>query len=144
MRDFIKRLFKKNSNEKMISVEENTQEKKSRREILTEKFFRNLSLVEDFKLTYECYCDISETWNSPAFADSKITNRQYYETLKQVSDEEYSEAQCKAIRTVEIHENAIEDYIQSLDIQYDNLKLLCDEMKAKEDALLGTLKNLKS
>ncbi|GAA4045100.1 hypothetical protein [Flavobacterium chungnamense] len=143
MREFIKGLFRKNSNQKMIFVAENIQVEKSRREILSEKFFRNLGLVEDFKLTYECYCDISETWNSQAFADSNITNRQYYETLKQISEEEYSEKQCNAIRTAEIHENAVEDYIISLDSQYDNLKLLCDEIKAKEDKLLGTLTNLK-
>ena len=144
MIEFIRGLFRKNSNEKTIDTIKDNQNNKSRREILTEKFFRNLGLVEDFKLTYECYCDISETWDSPAFSDSKITNRQYYETLKQVSDKEYSEVQCIVIRKVEIHENAVEDYIQSLDVQYDNLKLLCDEMKAKEVELLGTLKKLKS
>ncbi|MFC2188402.1 hypothetical protein ACFCT7_13885 [Fulvivirgaceae bacterium LMO-SS25] len=132
MIEFIKALFRKNSNEKMISVAENTQKNKSKREILTEKFFRNLDLIEDFKLTYEGYCDISETWNSPAFADSNVTNRQYYEMFKQVSDEEYSDAQSNAIRTVEIHENAVEDYIKGLDVQYDNLKLLCDEIKQKK------------
>lgn len=42
-----------------------------------------------------------------------------------------------------MHIYAVEDYIISLDTQYDNLKLLCDEIKAEEDKLLGTLTNLK-
>lgn len=143
MIEFVKKLFRKNTTKKKMAVTENTVLEKSRREILTEKFFRNLKLVVDFELAYECYCDISDTWNSPAFGDSNVTNRQYYETFKQVSEKEYSEAQCDAIKTIDIHENAVEDYIKNLDSQYENLKLLCDEIKAKEDALLDTLKKLK-
>ncbi|GAA4072054.1 hypothetical protein GCM10022389_16670 [Flavobacterium cheonanense] len=81
MINFIKKLFKNDSNQNGILKKENNLESiLPRRELLTKKFFRNLDLIEDFKLTYECYCDISDTWNKPAFGDSNMTNRQYYET----------------------------------------------------------------
>ena len=128
---FIKKMFLKESNDKVLSVSKSASETNSEREILTEKFFRNLELVKNFKNIYKSYCDINNKWNSPAFGDSNITNRQYYETLKKVSDEEYSDAQCQAIKVVEIHENSLKDYIKSLDSQYDNLKLLFEEIKIK-------------
>ncbi|OAZ04841.1 hypothetical protein FLB_06890 [Flavobacterium succinicans] len=126
---FIKKMFLKESNNKVLSVPKSSCETNSEREILTEKFFRNLELVENFKKIYKNYCDINNKWNSPAFADSSITNRQYYETIKKVSEEEYSDAQCEAVKVVEIHENSVKDYIKSLDSQYDNLKLLFEEIK---------------
>ena len=92
MKNFFKRLFNTDSTEDKIKTESN-----SKRRELTEKFFRNLQLIEKFKISYESYCDKTKSWNSPAFGDSNITNRQYYITLKQVSDEEYSENQCQAI-----------------------------------------------
>jgi len=139
---FLKNLFKPKTNKIDKQNEVSFAKTISCRDILIEKFFRNLSLIEDFKLTYECYCDITETWDKPAFGDSNVTNRQYYITLKQISEVEYSESQCKAIKTAEIHENALEDYIISLDSQYDNLKVLCDELKTKEDNMLDSLKTL--
>lgn len=111
----------------------------NKRDELTKKFFRNLDLIVDFKLNYECWCDLSETWNEPAFGDSNITNRQYFITLKQVSDEEYSEQQCEAIKNAEIHENVLDEYILRLDSQYENLKKLNDEIIRKEDNLLDSL-----
>ncbi len=112
---------------------------KEKREELISKFQRNLELIVDFVLSYECYCDISDTWEEKAFNDSEVTHRQYYETIKKISDLEYSEEQCEAIKTSFIHKNAVEDYIKSLDSQYVNLKPLCEEIKAKEDKLLDLL-----
>ena len=94
----------------------------NKRNELTNKFFRNLDLIVEFKLNYECYCDISESWDKPAFGDSGITNRQYYITLEQISNEEYSDNQCEAIKKVQIHENVLDEYILRLDSQYNNLK----------------------
>lgn len=55
-------------------------------------------------------------------------NKQYFETLKQVSEKEYSSEQHQAIKTVFIHKNAIADYINNLDIQYHNIKLLYNDI----------------
>ena len=62
-------MFLKESNNKVLSVPKSACETNSEREILTEKFFRNLELVENFKKIYKNYCDINNKWNSPAFAD---------------------------------------------------------------------------
>lgn len=115
------------------------QKHSEKREELILKFQRNLELIIDFIFSYECYCNISDIWEEKAFNDSEITHRQYYETIKKVSDLEYSEEQCEAIKTAFVHENAVEDYIKSLDSQYINLKPLCEEIKATEDRLLDSL-----
>ncbi len=104
-----------------------------KREELISKFQRNLGLIVDFVLSYKCHCDNSDTWEERAFNDSNITHRQYYETIKKFSEEDYSEEKCVSIKTAFIHDNAIEDYIKSLDSQYTNLKLLYDEIQTKEN-----------
>ena len=114
-------------------------EHQSKREELISKFFRNLNLIVDVELCYMCYCDISDTWDEFAFLDSNITHRQYYQTLQQISNQEYSEEQCEAIKTAEIHKDAVVDYINSLDIQFENLKILSETIKFNEDKILGSL-----
>lgn len=91
---------------------------------LIQKFERNLNFITEFKTLYENYLNKSDTWEKRAFVNSSITNKQYFETLKQVSEKEYSSEQHQAIKTVFIHENAIADYINNLDIQYQNIKIL--------------------
>ncbi len=86
-------------------------------------------------MLYESFLNKTDTWDKPAFRDSNATNRQYIETLKQVSEKEYSKEQHNAIKTVFIHENAITDYIKNLDVQYANLKLLHDEIATKNKLL---------
>ncbi len=132
MRDIIKRLLRKQKINEAVTIIEVIDKKTIRRQILIDCFFRNHQLIKDFKLAFSRYCDITGTWNSPAFADSNLTNRAYYETLKQVSDEEYSFAQCEAVKTIEIHKLAVEDYIRSLDTQYKNLKSLYDQLIKNE------------
>lgn len=107
-------------------------EDNSRRPEFIEKFERNFSLIQDFKIVYRNFLDKTGTWESVAFPDSRITNRQYYITLCQVSEVEYSPEQRQAIKTVFIHENVLPEYIQNLDSQYQNMKLLFDEIKQKK------------
>ncbi|HEY6142071.1 MAG TPA: hypothetical protein VIV55_01405 [Flavobacterium sp.] len=107
----------------------------NRNELIT-KYERNLHLIVEFKIVYRSFLDITKTWDSVAFPDSNITNRQYFETLNQISEQEYSEQQYQAIKTVFIHDNAIKDYIINLEIQYNNLKLLFDEISIKNKNLI--------
>ena len=137
---FIKGLFEKKDVEKIIIKNNVETDNNPKRKELTDKFFRNLELIKNFKSTYESYCNATNTWDSPAFGDSSITNRQYYITLTQVSDEEYSENQCQAIKTVQIHEGVLDEYILRVDSQYENLKKLYDELVVDENNLLGAKK----
>ena len=103
----------------------------NRRMILIEKFFRNKELISIFTDEYKAYVELSNTWDVPAFTDSSVTNRQYYLTLVQISSEEYSATQTSAISTATIHEKAVEDYISNLDVQFENLSILREEIKHK-------------
>lgn len=102
---------------------------------LVEKFDRNRKFIGLFLQVYEQYLINRDSWNNPAFTDSKITNRQYLLTLKQVYFEEYSEAQTSAIRTAFIHDNAIKEYIFNLDSQFENLKLLYNDISSSNNLL---------
>jgi hypothetical protein len=106
-------------------------EDNSRRQEFIEKFERNFSLIQDFKIFYSNFLDKTGTWEKVAFPDSKITNRQYYITLCQVSDAEYTLQQRQAIKTVFIHENVLPEYSQNLDSQFQNMKLLYEDIKQK-------------
>lgn len=100
----------------------------SNREEFISKWERNLDLITKFKSTWESYLNRTNTWNKKAFFDSEATNEQCFIALKQVSELEYSEVQHQAIKTMFIHDNAIKDYINNLDIQYVNLKKMYDEV----------------
>ncbi|MBF4515467.1 hypothetical protein IRZ71_03900 [Flavobacterium sp. ANB] len=105
----------------------------SNRKELIEKFERNLNLMREFKILYNFFLDKTNTWDKEAFPDSNITNGQYLEILNQVSEKEYSNEQHEAIKNVFIHEDAINDYITNLEIQYKNLKSLFDEIAIKNE-----------
>lgn len=107
----------------------------SKRDELINKFERNHDFILEFKVMYENFLDKTNTWDKAAFIDSPVTNRQYLITLKQLSEKEYSEPQCQAIKTVYIHENAIIDYIANLDLQYENLKILYDQILSKNNSI---------
>jgi hypothetical protein len=107
----------------------------SKRNELITKYERNLNLIIEFKDIYTDFLNKTETWDKPAFLDSSVTNRQYLTTLKQISEEEYSEQQHEAIKTVFIHEDAIENYIIGIDSQYENLKTIYNELLMKRKAL---------
>jgi hypothetical protein len=106
-----------------------------RNELIT-KYERNLNLIAEFKIVYRSFLDKTKTWDKIAFPDSNITNRQYLETLNQVSEQEYSEKQHQAIKTVFIHDDAIKDYIINLEIQYKNLKTLFEEISTTNKNLI--------
>lgn len=103
---------------------------------LIAKYERNLYLITEFKIVYQSFLDKTKTWDKIAFPDSNITNRQYLEVLNQVSEQEYSEQQHQAIKTVSIHDDAIKDYIINLEIQYKNLNALFDEISTKNKNLI--------
>ena len=105
----------------------------------TEKYERNYILIEDFKVTYENYISKTNSWTAPAFPDSNVTNFQYLMTLKQMSDVEYSKEQRDAVKTVFIHEGVLKEYIDNLDLQYNNLKALFDDISRKEKNLISNI-----
>jgi hypothetical protein len=95
------------------------------------KWERNQSFIEEFKNLWENYLDKIGTWDNKAFFDSNGTNRQFFISLKQVSELEYSEAQHQGLMKMEIHENAFKDYINNLDVQYNSLKKMYDSIVEK-------------
>lgn len=99
--------------------------------LFLERWERNRKFVSDFKILFENYLNKTNTWSQRAFIDSPATNEQYLITLKQVSELEYSDAQYEGLKKMEIHENALADYVKNLDVQYDNLKFLHDEIQKK-------------
>ena len=103
----------------------------SRREELISKYERNKSLVSEFLRIYKEFLDRSNTWNCVAFCDARITNKQYFEELNRISTVEYSIAQHEAIKTVDIQEQFLDGYIQGIDLQYDNLKLLYENLRTQ-------------
>jgi hypothetical protein len=107
----------------------------TQREELIFKFERNKDLIFEFKKDYVAHLDSTNTWDNIAFFDSKITNRQYLTLLDQISTKEYSEEQFQAIKTVFIHDNAVESYIISVDSQYNNLKILYDDLALRRKQL---------
>lgn len=105
----------------------------SRKNEFISKFERNYKLIEDFKVLYQKQLETNGNWDSPAFKDSEITNRQYLNELIRVSDLEYSVKQREAIKTVEIQEHFYNDYIHNLDSQYSSLQTLRDEIIFKNN-----------
>ena len=93
------------------------------------KYDRNSDMVRIFIDDFTKFINYKNCGDSPAFAGSDVTCSQYLQVIKEVSETEYSKEQAAAIRTKEIHPNAIKDYIQSLDNQYNSLKALHDEIK---------------
>jgi hypothetical protein len=109
----------------------------SRSELIT-KYERNLVFIGKFKMVYKNFLDKTDAWDKYAFIDSNISNRNYFETLNQIYEQEYSEQQHLAVKTVFIHKDAIFDYIRNLDLQYNNLKLLYDDIVSKSARLLDS------
>jgi hypothetical protein len=107
----------------------------NRNELIT-KYERNLNLIAEFKIVYRSFLNKTKTWDKVAFPDSNVTNRQYLEVLNQVSEQEYSEQQYQAIKTVFIHDDAINHYIINLENQYNNLKPLFEEISVKNKNLI--------
>jgi uncharacterized protein with von Willebrand factor type A (vWA) domain len=108
-----------------------------RSELIT-KYERNLIFIDKFKIVYKKFLDKTGTWDKYAFIDSNISNRNYFDTLNQISEQEYSEQQHLAVKTFFIHKDAVLDYIKNLDLQYNNLKLLYDEIVSKSARLLDS------
>ena len=107
----------------------------TQREVLISKFKKNKDLIFEFKKDYVAHLDSTDTWDNIAFFDSKITNRQYITLLDQISTKEYSEEQYQALKTVFIHDNAVENYIICVDTQYNNLKILYDDLALRRKQL---------
>lgn len=99
---------------------------------LIDKFFRNLQAVEDLKVAMDMYCDITGSWDLQMFPDSKVTHLEYFITLNQISEVEYGESQCEAIRNSFIHEGVLDEYIIRIDSQYNNLKVIIDHFNNLE------------
>lgn len=108
-----------------------------RRKEFNDKFERNFKLIEEFKIVYENLIEKTNSWNQKAFMGSDITNFQYLTTLKQISEKEYSEKQREAVKTVFIHVNVLKEYIDNLDVQYNNLKKLFEEISENNNKLIS-------
>jgi hypothetical protein len=100
---------------------------------LIELFERNMTLVFSFRNDYKAYLDKTNHWNEAAFADAKITHKQYYDELVRISDIEYSVPQHNAIKTIEIQESFLDGYIVGVNQQYDNLLMIYEELKRKSN-----------
>lgn len=99
--------------------------------IFLNRWERNRKFVTDFKILWENHLNQTNAWQQRAFYDAPATNEQAFLSLKQVSELEYSDEQYNALKKIEIHENALQDYIRNLDTQYENLKIMYDQIISK-------------
>jgi len=104
-----------------------------KRPLLIDLFERNMQLIFDFRDNYKKYLDKTNHWNEPAFTDSSMTHKQYYDELIRISNTEYSEPQHNAIKTIEIPESFLDQYIAGVNQQYENLSLIYDEVKRRSN-----------
>lgn len=95
------------------------------------QFEKNRNLIFQFRKDYEEYLTKSNNWKKSAFSDATITHQQYFDELVRISNVEYSEEQYNAIKTVEIDERMLIQYINNLKQQYDNLALIYKDLKSK-------------
>lgn len=95
------------------------------------QFEKNRNLIFQFRKDYEEYLTKSNNWKKPAFSDATITHQQYFDELVRISNVEYSEEQYNAVKTVEIEERMLIQYINNLKQQYDNLALIYKDLKSK-------------
>ncbi len=95
-----------------------------KRDELIFKYERNRTFIIRFRSDYIKYLDSHNSWDKIAFFDSRITHRQYFDEFVKISDQEYSEKQYHAIKTIKIQEQFLDDYINGLDTQYINLSKL--------------------
>lgn len=105
----------------------------TKRQLLIDLYERNMKLVFSFRNDYKLYLDRTNYWDNPAFADARITHKQYYAELVKTSDREYSEAQHNAIKTVEIQDSVLDQYIAGVNQQFDNLSLIYNDLKRKSE-----------
>lgn len=105
----------------------------NKRQQFTELFERNRNLVFDFRKDYKEYLERTNFWNEPAFTDSQVSHRIYYDEFVKFSDVEYSEAQCNAIKTVEIPDSSLDQFMAGLNQQYESLSLIYDDLKRKSN-----------
>lgn len=107
----------------------------SKRQELIDKYERNKNLVINFAKCFKTFLDKTDTWDGIAFGDSKITNREYMTELIRIASQEYSQTQHDAIKNVVIQESFLPGYIDGIDTQYNNLKLMYDDIQTKLDKL---------
>lgn len=103
----------------------------TKHEELIAKYERNRILATQFKIDYEKYLHAHNSWDKIAFFDSKITNRQYFDEFVRISDQEYSDKQSSAIKTITIQKQFLDEYINGLDTQYNNLLKIHNDIKPK-------------
>lgn len=94
-------------------------------------FKRNKDFIFEFLTRYKYFLEKTNYWNKRVFNDADVTHEEYYQTLVRVSNQEYSEEQYEAIKTVNIDNRDLADYINSLNIQYENLKIIFMEIQAR-------------
>ena len=109
----------------------------NKRQLLVELYERNMNFLVLFRSEYKNYLDQAGYWNEPAFGDSRITHEQYYNELIRISNIEYCENQYNAIKTIEIQDSFLDQYIQGINQQYVNLSLIYEELKKRQAGLLN-------
>ena len=102
-----------------------------KRQLLIDLYERNMNLVFSFRDDYGRYLEKNDYWNEVAFADARITHKQYYDELIRISEIEYSQVQYSAIKTIEIQSQFLDEYIAGINQQYDNLSLVYEDLKLK-------------
>lgn len=95
------------------------------------KYERNLEFIRIFIRDYQVFLNRFNVWDSRAFFDSKITNRQYFDLLTTTALKEYSPNVLQDIRTYKLEHSIANQFIKSLDNQYNALKLLHSDILSK-------------
>lgn len=105
----------------------------TKRQQLINLYERNMNLVFNFRNDYKDYLSKTNNWNQPSFPDSNITHKQYFDEFEKVSKKEYSDDQYNAIKTVEIPESLLDQYIAGINQQYESLSLIYEDLKRKSN-----------
>jgi len=95
------------------------------------KYERNLELIRAFVQDYQLFLNRFNKWDSTAFFDSNITNRHYFNLLVTTALNEYTPDVLHDIRTYKLEKKIANQFIKSLDNQYNSLKLLHNDIVSK-------------
>ena len=129
-----KKLFGSKAENKNTNIEKNP------KEILNEKFFRNLDLMVEYDISIDCYCDIFETWNENPVG-SEISYSEIHPKIKQILELDFNEDICERVKNGEIKDTEMESMIAKLDSDFLLYKPQLDYTKATEDDLLHKFQN---
>ena len=128
------KLFGKKTENETTNIDKNS------KNILNQKFFRNLDLMVEYDISIDCYCDIFDSQNDKPIG-SEIEYSEIHATIKQILESEFNEEICDRVKSGEIEDEESQIIIAKLDADFLLYKPQLDYTKATEDDLLDKFQN---